>query len=501
MFGLAKKKKKNKEKKQEQQASVSKEAVELAQTDQIKRAQAVLSCLSNPENYKDPNIAFQLQNELKEIMKPIVKEKGSEIFREVDKVLGYGAYGVNDLFSIRPQGTSFFNVTDNPWEIFAYLAENYWAVQICRDEILKAVKGDGWYPVGDKKNFDVFRKRVKEMGLDEMYYQLCDHAKIYGNWWIWKKRSMLGSVDLEVLIPRFLRPIYSMDRSRIIGYYYQVGNTNLRLKPEEVIHGRWRPSHRARQLGSPPLGATLVDIEAALKGSMFNNMVMDKGGLYGIAVLMDSPKGNVPGNSQLELMKQMEREFRANQSGARAAYDTVFLAGARDIKQMSPLKEMDGAWRGTSDVAARQSSKIMGVPFEWVIDTTSHEQYHAASLEDMNILRFDTTINELEEVILGFMNTDIVQYMGIPGVFFKAKKRYNSRTKAGAELLLTYAKIDGFMSKDEGRQIVKLPALGGSEGKKALKPYPNVSASVDGAPAQVNVPIPIDEQDEIDSQT
>jgi hypothetical protein len=381
--------------------------------------------------------------------------------------------------------------------IFAYLADKHWAVLACRNEFYKEIITDGYYLVGNEKNFTRTQKILDQFKITDLRPQLFDYLKLYGNFWIWPKTNMFGGLkDYDLLLPQYILPIPDYSGQIVLGYQYQIGYQALLFERDELLHQKYRRSMQNYNLSNPPLGALLVDIEADIAASGFNNMVFQKGGLWGLAVLMENQKlSGIPGAAGSNNAKILADELNANHSGSRAAYETVVFNGVRDVKTMGNLGDMDGAFHKGSDKCSKQIAHVLGVPHERLgIITNANQQYHAASLEDKNALQFDKTIMEGMRLVDNFINTEMLPRMGITDVQIRAKERYNAFTGVMARALYDLAKIDGFISLDEARtEFARLPAIGGAQGARALRILPNMSVTSEVVPPIQTVPVPTNE--------
>lgn len=464
------------------------------------RLNFLASKLSNVSTYSDLATSFSLLDSFKKEFTPLLSKSG---YQSIDKVssgmgaMSFGAYGITDLFGFQPQSTQFFKVFPNPLAIYAYLADKHWAVINCRNEFYKEIITDGYYLVGNEKEFDRVQKILDSFHITDLRPQLFDYLKVYGNFWIWPKYNAFGGLkDYDLLLPQYLIPIPDASQQIILGWQYQIGWQALLFEKDELLHQKYRRSMQNYNLSNPPLGSLLVDIEADIAASGFNNMVFQKGGLWGLAVLMETAKNQgIPGASSQNAAKQMAAEMNANHSGGRAAYETVVFQGAKDVKSMGNLGDMDGAFHKGSDKCAKQIAHVLGVPHERLgIITNANQQYHAASLEDKNALQFDKTIMEGMRLVDNFINTEMLPRMGIFDVQLRAKERYNAFTGVMARALLDLAKIDGLITKDQAlTEFMRLPPIGGSEGAKALRVLPNVSVSSETVPPIVSLPVPTNE--------
>lgn len=494
---MAKKKKKKKEKQLQEEKQLQVEVVATPEGKAAERIQSLATQLSSLATYKDPARVFSLTKQFRSDVAAFTDKylKGNDNLEQVNKY--FGMFGLGDLFGFRPQGTNFWQLFPNPFGIFAYLAENHWAVWCCREEFTREIASDGYYFVGNEANFKKAQKVMHEFELEEKRIEWADHCKTYGNFWVWPKFTKMGALkELKTLLPQYLEPRFSADGQRVIQWCYYVGFVSYLFDADQLWHEVYRKSMRHYDLGNPPLATLLTDLEADIQASMYNNMVFQKGGLIGLAILMEANnKNGIPGTNTMQLGRQIEDELRANHSGARAGYDTIVLSGAKDIKQLNKLADMDGAFHKGSDKCSKQVAHVMGVPHERLgIVTNSSEQYHAASLEDQAALRFDQSIYQVIRVPDKFINTKIFPACGINDVQIRARERYNAFTEKMAIAIAHLGKLDGLMSVDEARvDIMHLPPLGGKEGKMPLRVIPNVTATIEGLPPIKPISVPVTE--------
>lgn len=444
----------------------------------------IAKSLLDANTYKDVVSATKMWDELqKEYFsgnRALVEEKA------------FGFWGLNEVFGTQPQGTTFWQ-NFSPFGLYTHLGENYWPFYCCREEFRKEILDDGFILVGNKKR----EKEISALQITELRVTIVDHLKTYGNCWIKLSKNAMGSSKWDILLPQYMKPKIAKDGRTIIGWFYQINGTqSIFYDINQLIHVKYKPSLRHKQLGTPPLGCLLVDIEADIQGSMYNNLVFTKGGLFGYAILMDAPKPGISTNNSA-LVRQMEQDLRANHSGARSGLDGIILQGAKDIVKMNDLPTLDGAFHKGSDKVTKQVCHVLGIPHEALgIITNANQQYHAASLEDKAALQKDKSINEVLIPADLAINSQILPGLGIDDAKIMAKKRYNALTRTATQSMTDIAACDGVMTVDEARQeILHLPPLGGTAGSRVLKLNPKVSASMEAAPPdRTDVPIPTQDQ-------
>lgn len=454
----------------------------------VQKVQYIVSRLNHIESYKDVSHTFHLLDELKKEVSPFLDAKGFAL--EVsDKA--FGMIGVTDIFGYRPQGTTFWNLFPNPFGIFGYLAENHCAVLDARNCYWKEILNDGYRLVGNKANFDKAREVCKFLKMKTFRARLADHAKVYGNWWLNPIKNGVGGIaKLEPLLPSYIRPIPSQDGQRIMGWEYQMGYVVIRFREDELLHGKYRPSHRHYDIGNPPLGSCLVDIEADIQASMYNNLVFQKGGLLGMAVLLEKGPNAGIGGSLSTFAKNLQSELNANASGARSGFQTVVFENTKDVKILNDLASLDGAFHKTSDKVTKMIAHAMGIPHELMgVVTNANQQYHAARMTDYNAAQFDKSINELTDCIDTWINEEVFPLFGLTDVGIQAKKRYNSLARTATQSGLDLGGLYKVMSVNEYRvEVLKRPPVPWGnipltripttqpEGSKPLIPPPTLPA-------------------------
>jgi hypothetical protein len=426
------------------------------------------------KSYGDVASCFSSIKHLEDKFRNLVKQ-GVVTPQDINK--GYYAItGVNDIFGYKPQGTKFFDLFPNPFAVFGYLADNHWAFKSCRDEYYKAVSADGFLLIGaDTPRQKEVASILRHYNIEELRLNLVDHCKVFGNAWVRPREGMFNNVkDLELVPPHRIFPIMDQAKEKIIAWELSNGLTNQVLTKDEVKHLVYKPALRNPDIGMPPVSCMLVDIEADMQASIWNNMVFQKGGLVGLVILMETLKEgqvNLPGVSNSEMARQLQMEMNANWSGARSGFGSVVIQGAKDVKKVNDIQSLDGAFHKTSDKTSKQMAHVLGVPHERLgIITNASQQYHAARLQDFQMKYFDDSIREVTKIVDHYLNTQILPLLGIRDVKIKAKDRNNSMTRVITQSGVDIATMDNIMTKDEYRvEYLKLPPLGSPIGDEFMR--------------------------------
>jgi hypothetical protein len=270
-------------------------------------------------------------------------------------------------------------------------------------------------------------------------------------------------------MPSYLRPIPTRDGQGIKEWQYQRGAWYLTYSKDQLLTGIFRRSQTNYDLGEPCLGAQLIDIEADLQASNYNNIVFQKGGLLGMAVLLESGASTRRGAGPTAYAQYLQAQLSANNSGMRAGYETVVFENTKDVKILNDLGNMDLAFGKSSDKCAKQIAHVWGVPHEMIgIVTNASQQYHAAAMMDYGVAQLDKTILEVLRYTNKFINEKILPAFGIRNVRVESVPRRNSVTRTATQAGTDLGQLN-VVSKNEYRSgWLGLPEWDGPQGDEAL---------------------------------
>ncbi len=434
---------------------------------QAGRIDGLLHSLADIKTYADPGNASVLANEFQ-------KELTGAF---TGKDYGSGAWsmlGLPDVFGFRGFSSQFNQVFGSVFGVFAWIAENYWPVLDCRNILYREILSDGYRLEGGSKEDQARATEVcKQLNMKRLRCQIADHLKVYGNVFVRPIRNGLkGIKEIRPLLPTYIRPIPTFDGQRIKEWQVQEGAYYRIYSRDALLTTQFRPSMRNYDIGSPPLGAALTEIEGAVSASEFSNVMFQKGGLFGIAVLLEgASQGQGRGKGPSAYAQYLQAAMQSNHSGNRGAYETVVFENAKDIKVMNKLSEMDAPFMRASDDAAKKTSHVMGIPHEMIgIITNANQQYHPSSMMDYSAKQLDKTIAEVLDVTDTFINTKIFPLLGIKNVRIVASPRYNAVTRVATQAGTDLASLQGCVSVNEYRQewLGRPPIEGGDV---ALMPW------------------------------
>lgn len=457
---MAKKKKKNKDsgakpskkkfKKQEIAAGSAPAsfASSLGVTDQSKalRIDSLFSTLSNAGTFKDIVGASQLISELQ-------KELSDVEFSGKDA--GWSYMGVPDVFGFNGFSSQFVQTLGSGFCVFQWVSENYWPVLDCINIFWREILADGYRLEGGSKEEQARAIEVcRALNMKRLRCQIASDLKIYGNSFFEPIRNGLkGIKEIKPLLPRYIRPVPTYDGQNIKEWVVQKGPYYRIYKRDDLLTCQFRRSGRNYDIGAPPLGAVLVDIEGDVSAANFNCALFQKGGLYGIAVLLEAQQGGSRGKGPSPYAQYMQANLQSNHSGNRSAYESVVFEGAKDVKVLNKLSEMDAPFMRSSDSTAKKSAHALGIPHEMIgIITNANQQYHPSSFLDFNMKQLDKTIAEVLDVTDTFINTKIFPILGIKNVRIVASPRYSSVTRTATQAGVDLGSLYNVMSVDEFRE-------------------------------------------------
>lgn len=464
-------------------------SIGIANPIQAQKVDYLFNTLSHAETFKDPVSSSSLIMELN-------KELNSAEFTGKDYAWSY--LGVPDVFGFRGFSSQFTQIMGSGFSVFRWISENYWPVLDCINILWREILADGYRLEGGSKEEQARAREVcKALNMKRLRCQIAADLKIYGNSFFKPIRNGLkGIKEVKPLLPSYIRPIPTYDGMHIKEWQVQEGAYYRIYQRDDLMYCQFRRSGKNYDIGSPPLGAVLVDIEGDVSASEFNCALFQKGGLYGIAVLLESQQGGSRGKGPSAYAQYMQANLQSNHSGNRSAYESVVFEGAKDVKVLNKLSEMDAPFMRSSDSTAKKSAHAFGIPHEMIgIITNANQQYHPSSFLDYNMKQLDKTIAELLDVVDTFINTKLFPMLGIKNVRIVASPRYSSVTRVATQAGLDLGSLYGVVSVDEYRRdYLGRGPLPNGEGLKMLQKVQLDGGTKPGAtggggkPSQVIIP-------------
>lgn len=408
-----------------------------------KRARRLARKLSNLKSFMDVNEYLETSNQLTQILKddlPKTRKKTLPTFSNM-----------YDVYNYKPATSRLYNLfASNPFGAYAYVARHHSAVRACISTILDEINNDGYVLISEKgvtkkRLKDVYRK-LKSINLPELRSNLCKHLKIYGNAWILPHTNLLGgkSDTLQLLSPTRILPDIDPVTEKIKGWFYRPGSidSNITYFPlDKVWHLRLYSVDDYRDIGDPPLAPALLDIEADMAASAFNNQVFQKGGLLGVIISVKVPEADPLSDEELDVAEDLQERINTQFSGAKAGQSVLVSPNIDNVYNPVPIGGLDSSFKTLHYEVQKTVAICLGVPPEKIAVSRSETlQYIPSLVEDSVNTSFDKAINTLVSYVDDFINETILrEYYGITDIRIQAGGRWGSLTKNAADTIKALA--------------------------------------------------------------
>jgi len=420
--------------------------------------------LSSTEVVKDPAQFYRRGLEFEQFLETINTKKDVQlpVVQADESSKSYILRGSADMFGYRPSGTKLWNYFANPFGVFAYISEQYWAIRRAIDLIREAVESDGFYlksikGTSETRLAEVY-KILKNLKVDELRVELIAHLQNYGNAFILPHRTRTrGIIKLELLLPNKLLPIFDRSTEEIIAWEYTVGRMKITYDVKDILHLKL-PSLSSNKIGSPPLVSAITEIETILHAMNLNNTIFQKGGLIGWLISLENPKDadGIPTARSSDWVKEVQAQFDFLHAGAKAGHGVLAMNNIKDVHQMMKPGELDANYLEGKDHTAKMVSTLLGVPSEKIgIPRSTTAQYQPSLVENVVNAQFDATINRLTSKIDGFLNQQIlVNLLGIQDIKIVPSGRYGALTLAAAQTINFLATTGKIITVNEAREKI-----------------------------------------------
>lgn len=410
-----------------------------------------------PENQEEGRARLQDLTDTSKVINPVghfqalqsfndfvVKCKTKDVGDEIKKTYSFGNLNNNTgYFGTNPQGSKIWNLFANPFAVFAYVAEQYWAVGRCIDLVRETIEADGFALQGapglSDEKLQEYYKKLKEVNIEELWVEIPIHEMLFGNFFalphVGKRSRALKK--FEILYPPRLYPIFDSITAEITYYDYTIGRIKRRYTKDEVDH-LMRSSLWGKQLGPPPLLSCITEIETALMTIGFNNNVLQKGFLAGKIVSLKPPEGsdfNPSMSSDWEA--QVQSSLDAIHSGTRAGQGAVAITGVDGVHDITKPGEVELNFKESRPELDKRICNRLGIPSEKIgIPRSTTAQYQPSLVENVVNAQFDTTINCLTARSARFLNKYVLQeQLGIYDAKLVPAGRYGAITLSAAQTL------------------------------------------------------------------
>jgi hypothetical protein len=388
----------------------------------------------------NPTIYFQKLQEFNGFIQEAATRNSPN---KVDKT--YMFRGNPTFFGYRVQGSKIWNYFPNPFGVFSYFAEQYWAVGRCIDLVRETIEADGFAlkagPNVTDEQLNEYYKKLISLDIEKLWVEQPIHMMVFGNFFAlphYGSKSR-GLVKYEILYPPRLTPLFNRNTERIDGYEYVMGRLMRRYLTNEVDHEAG-PSLFGKALGTPPLLSCVTELETALMTMTFNNNVMQKGGLLGKIVALEPPKDSgdaVSAGVNSQWVKEVQAQLDYIYSGTKAAQGVAAISGVKGVHEITKQGEVELNFRESRDGLDKRVCNRLGIPSEKLgIPRSTTAQYQPSLVENVVNAQFDGTVNSYTFKAARFFNEYLLrQHLGIHDAKLVPAGRYGAITLAAAQTI------------------------------------------------------------------
>lgn len=257
---------------------------------------------------------------------------------------------------------------------------------------------------------------------------------------------MLGgnSDTLQVLSPPRILPDIDPVTDKIRAWIYKPGPglANIRIPVDKVWHLMLFSVDDYRAIGDPPLSPAILDIEADMAASAFNNQVFQKGGLLGIILSIKVPESSDPfSDEELDIVDELQDRIDTQFSGAKAGQSVMVANNIDNVYNVNPIGKLDSSFKTLHYETAKTVATCLGVPPEKIAVSRSDTlQYIPSLVEDSVNTSFDKSLNTLISYVDDFINEEILRNrLGITDIRIQSGGRFGSLTKNAADTIKALA--------------------------------------------------------------
>lgn len=380
----------------------------------------------------------------------------------------------------QPGGSVLRKIYPREFALHSFLAEAYWAAAKSRKELWVDTHRDDYVLAASDS---VSKKTIKLINgvledLNVRYYRnlLRDIVLVNGNAVIANKRNKFGGlIEINPLLMERVDPHYNTTNSILEGWDYYWDNSRPVFLPYDSVDHIKTYSARSMVLGQPALTSVVTDIEAALQASIYNNNVMQKGGLLSVVFRLKNPDGSngqiisdkVSLNLADEFTKWLERRF----GGIRGSGQIAFIPMVEGVDVLNKIGEMDNAWSNLDDKVAIKSCGLLGLFPERIGIMRTSQYQNKQTVDDSMSLSMDNNNYYVQDLVDEYLTRVIIKEgLGIDNVKIQASGEFSATTKTSAEVGKIISEMGAdVMSVDEFRvKVMHLEPLGGELGAKFL---------------------------------
>ena len=348
-----------------------------------------------------------------------------------------------DLMGYEQAGSQLRRLYPNTFQVAAFVSENYWAASKSRRELWKEVDRDGFVLKSEKK---VSTSRVREAldfldnlstnGRDAKYLinKLRDNVTTFGNCLTRPQKSnKKKQLELYILLMERCQPILDRDRDEILEWEYYMSHGLAKFSPDEVDH-IFTYSCRSNVLGQPALSPVIVDIEAAMHSSIYQNTVMMKGGMMrGLLTLknLGNDQQVINDKSYMTLAEELTKWYDRRFGGVRGSGALAIAPFGEKFFDLNKVGEMDMAYKTLNETIGIRTAAMFGVNPERIGLSRGSQYKNEAEVFDSISLSFDNEYYYTTGLVFDYLNK-ILANNGYDDITIGAKGEFGAISKAAA---------------------------------------------------------------------
>lgn len=418
-----------------------------------------LTQLTNTKEAANPASYFRV---LQDFTGFISKCQTKDVGKEVKKAYLFANPQDTGYFGTRPQGSKIWTFFPNPFGVFAYVAEQYWAVTRCINLVRETVEADGFALKADEgvseETLIGYYKQLRELDIETLWVEFIAHSMLFNNFFalphIGKRSRKLKKY--EILYPPRLSPKFNNSTYEIEQYEYRIGKIRRYYSVDEVDHAMGA-SMFGKELGPPSLLSCITEIETALMTMSFNNNMLQKGFLISKLVSLKSEEGgdfNPSKNS--DWREEVQMSLDSLHSGTKAGQGPLALTGVDGVYDITDPGAVELNFRESRPELDKRICNSLGIPSEKIgIPRSTTAQYQPSLVENVVNAQYDQTINSFTMKAARFFNKYLLQkHLGIYDAKLVPAGRYGAITLAAAQTVKELSQGGPLTTVNEARTTI-----------------------------------------------
>lgn len=409
---------------------------------------------------------------------------GLESLRDKSSIKSVGDYsmisgpsGVNGGYA--PAGSILRRLYPNEFTLHSFLCEAYWASVKSRRELWVEGHRDGYSLIASssvpKKTIKLINNVLVDLKVPYYRNKLRDILLVMGNVVMDNEVNNKGGLlELKPLLMERVKPRYN-DRAELLGWEYNEGAGSGWFYPYNPKNHITTYNMRNNVVGAPACNSIIVDQEAALQAAIYNNNLMQRGGLLSVLIRLRDPKnaGFINDKVTLNLAEEFTKWLNRSFGGIKGGGGMAFVPMVEGVDVLNKISEMDNAWQGSDNTTARKTALLYGIYPERIgIPSPNNSQYKNSNLvSDTISLSFDNNNFYFQSLVDEYLTRTIIKEgLGVDNVSIEATGSFSAISMLGANFAAQIAQGGAdIMDVNTFRvDVLHIDPLPGPEGDKYL---------------------------------